>query len=57
MLKRPLANDQSRRMVHRGLPGATTPMLQLGWPVRGVAATIPVSRSLAAENAAFGRAS
>jgi len=48
MLMRPLANDRLRRMVHRGLPGATEPVNRLGWPVRGGAATIPVSWSLTA---------
>ena len=56
MLKRPHANDRLGRMVHRGLPGATEPVNRLGWPVRGGAATIPVSRSLTAAKAAFGRA-
>jgi hypothetical protein len=40
--KWPLAVDRLRRMVHRGLPGANTPMHGLGWPARGGAATIPV---------------
>jgi hypothetical protein len=39
---RPLGVDHMGRMVHRGLPGAIEPVRQLGWPVRGGAATIPV---------------
>jgi hypothetical protein len=39
---RPLGVDHMGRMVHRGLPGANTPMPRWNWPTRGGAATIPL---------------